>query len=68
MKNIIYVAIVLGLMMSCTGDFKELNKDPYEITDESLKQDFKHVGAFFPSLLGNIYRPGGSHQVECQFG
>ena len=55
MKNIITcVFAILFLSVACTGNFEDLNKDPNEITDKSLEQDFKHVGAYFPTLLQEI--------------
>jgi hypothetical protein len=46
--------VVLVSLSSCTDDFEQLNTNPYQITDESLKQNFNHIGAFFPSLLKPI--------------
>ena len=47
-------------MNACTDKFEEANTNPYEISGESLKQDFNHVGAYYSSMLGNIF--GG--QIE----
>jgi hypothetical protein len=54
-KNIFYI-LIMGLvtLYSCTDDFLELNTNPTEITVESLKQEYKHIGAFFPSMLKAI--------------
>ncbi|MEE9361555.1 MAG: SusD/RagB family nutrient-binding outer membrane lipoprotein [Cellulophaga sp.] len=61
MKKIIYICIVALLAFSaCTDDFVELNKNPFEIDDESLKQDFNNVGAFYPPMLKNLF----GHQIE----
>ncbi len=61
MKKIIYLCIVtLLLSAGCTGDFENLNQDPTQITDESLKQDFNNVGSFFPPMLKNLF----GHQIE----
>lgn len=63
MKNI---TIILGLLFlpllagSCTGDFEEMNTNPYEISDESLLQDFNQIGSFYPEMLNNIF----GEQVE----
>jgi hypothetical protein len=56
MKNkLTYLLLaVLVSLSSCTDDFEQLNTNPYQITDESLKQNFNHIGAFFPSLLKPI--------------
>jgi hypothetical protein len=60
MKKIISLAILVLLMGSCTKNFDEINTNPYQITDESLTQDFNHVGAYFQGLLANLQ----GHQVE----
>jgi hypothetical protein len=46
-------ALALG---ACTDSFDRTNTNPYQITDESLEQDFNHVGAFYPSMLDNIFQ------------
>ncbi len=61
MKKITYICfVVLLALSSCTEDFVELNQNPNEVTDESLKQDFNNVGAFFPPMLKNLF----GHQIE----
>jgi len=60
MKKIITLAVLVLLMGSCTKNFDEINTNPYQITDESLTQDFNHVGAYFQGLLSNLQ----GHQVE----
>ena len=62
MKKIIYIfiAALLFNLSACTENFEEVNKNPYEITDESLKQDFNNVGAFYPPMLKNLF----GHQIE----
>jgi hypothetical protein len=54
-KNLLFI-LTLGLvtLYSCTDDFAELNTNPNQITDESLKQNFNHIGAYFPSMLNAI--------------
>lgn len=47
------LALVLG---ACTGDFESLNTNPYQLSDESLQQDFNHVGAFYPTMMDNIFQ------------
>ena len=55
MKSIITcVLAILLLSVACTDNFENLNKDPNEVTDESLKQDFNNVGAYFPTLLQEL--------------
>ncbi|MDY7394304.1 SusD/RagB family nutrient-binding outer membrane lipoprotein [Aureibaculum sp. 2210JD6-5] len=62
MKKIIYIFLTALLfnMGACTGDFEEINENPYQITDESLTQDFNNVGAFYPPMLKNLF----GHQIE----
>jgi len=61
-KKLIYSLFFIGLVSlnSCTEDFEELNTNPFQITDESLKQNFNHIGAYFPSMLQPII----GHQIE----
>ena len=62
MKKIIYISIAVLLFntSACTDNFEKLNKSPYQVTDESLKQDFNNVGAFYPPMLKNLF----GHQTE----
>jgi hypothetical protein len=52
MKKIIFITVaVFALFFSaCTDNFDEINTHPYQISDESLEQDFNHVGAYFKTL------------------
>jgi hypothetical protein len=61
LKKVIPILIWwIAFLSSCTSDFKEANTNPYEISNKSLEQDFNNVGAYFPTLLGNIF----GHQIE----
>ncbi|PIA79330.1 hypothetical protein BFR04_00295 [Gaetbulibacter sp. 4G1] len=62
MKKIIYIFIVALLfnITACTDNFEGLNENPYQVTDESLQQDFNNVGAFYPPMLKNLF----GHQIE----
>jgi len=40
---------------SCTKDFKEINTDPYGISNPQLTIDYKLVGEPFKNVLQNIY-------------
>jgi len=61
LKNIFPVLVCFAVVFSsCTGGFKEANTNPYEVSNKSLEQDFNNVGAYYPTLLGNIF----GHQVE----
>lgn len=55
MKKIFYVISLVLVLGACTEDFEELNTNPYQITGETLKQDFNDVGAFFPNMLQRLY-------------
>jgi hypothetical protein len=60
MKRIIFAILLVLFIGSCTDKFEEMNVNPNQISNESLKQDFNHVGAYFSSLLANLQ----GHQVE----
>jgi hypothetical protein len=60
MKKIFIALIFLGALTTCTKDFEAENQNPYQITDEMLKQDFNLVGSPFSQLLFNLF----GHQVE----
>ncbi len=60
MKKIIFLTVLALFIGACTDNFEDFNKNPYQISDESLKQDFNHVGAYFPTILANLQ----GHQVE----
>jgi hypothetical protein len=63
-KNIFIYMTVLALLFSgCTDSFEETNTNPYQISDESLRQDNNHVGAYFPTMLGNIFRDQTQHNL-----
>ena len=58
------LSTVLALLFSaCTDNFERTNTNPYQITDESLQQDFNHVGAFYPSMLNNIFQDQVAHNL-----
>ncbi len=60
MKKILFIFIIALLANACTDGFEDANVNPYEITSESLEQDFNHIGSFYPTMLYNIF----GHQVE----
>lgn len=65
MRNYKFYLLFVGLLAlnSCTEDFAELNTNPYQITDESLKQNFNHIGAYFPSMLKPIIGDQVEHNL-----
>jgi hypothetical protein len=53
MKKIIFiitVAVFALFLSACTENFEEINTNPYQISGESLEQDFNHVGSYFITL------------------
>ncbi|MCG8310171.1 MAG: SusD/RagB family nutrient-binding outer membrane lipoprotein [Cytophagales bacterium] len=65
MKKIIFIftAMFMFVFSSCTDDFLDTNTHPYQISDESLKADFNHVGAFYPTMLNNIFGDQIEHNL-----
>lgn len=61
--SILKYLFVLSLFVGCTENFAELNTNPYQISDESLRQDNNHVGAFFPTMLNNIFGDQIEHNL-----
>lgn len=60
-KKIIFIlAGSILILNACTGEFKDANTNPYEISSKSLEQDYNNIGAYYPTLLGNIF----GHQIE----
>ena len=55
MKKIFIALLFMGVLASCTQNFLNENKNPYQITDESLKQDFNLVGSPFSGLLLSLF-------------
>jgi hypothetical protein len=65
MKKLFITLLFLGVLAACTDDFVTENQNPYQISDEMLKQDFNLVGSPFSGMLFNI----NGHQIEedlCQ--
>ncbi len=54
------------IFQSCTKNFKDINTDPYGISDEQLQADYKLVGEPFKQALQNIYvyRPEWVTQLQ----
>jgi len=60
MKKIFIALLFMGALASCTKNFQTENQNPYQISDELLKQDFNLVGSPFSGLLFNLF----GHQIE----
>lgn len=57
------VTVLLLTFGGCTDNFVSLNENPYRITNEDLEQDFNHVGAFYPSMLNNLFQDQVAHNL-----
>lgn len=57
MKKIIFLSTTIFALLfsACTDNFEEINTNPYQISGESLKQDFNHIGAYFQPMFSNIF-------------
>ncbi|SDE45846.1 Susd and RagB outer membrane lipoprotein [Dyadobacter soli] len=60
MKKIILGLVSLAAFAACTDNFVETNQNPYQISDELLKQDFNLVGSPFSNMIFNL----NGHQIE----
>ncbi len=58
MKKIINIYILVSVFMfaACTDDFENINTNPYQISGESLKQDFNSIGAYYPDMIYNLFQ------------
>ncbi|MEI6753958.1 MAG: RagB/SusD family nutrient uptake outer membrane protein [Paludibacter sp.] len=68
MKIYTLAAILLCLfaLNSCTSGFEEMNTNPLAMTNALLKNDFQHVGAFFPQMQKSIYYNNSNGNWEYQ--
>ncbi|MBO9616251.1 MAG: SusD/RagB family nutrient-binding outer membrane lipoprotein [Dyadobacter sp.] len=60
MKKIVIALVSLIAFAACTDNFVETNQNPYQISDELLKQDFNLVGSPFSNMIFNL----NGHQIE----
>jgi hypothetical protein len=63
MKKFLFIISAVFALGGCTDNFEETNTNPYQITGESLQQDFNHVGSFYPSMLGQIFGNQVDHNL-----
>ncbi len=62
-----FIVLMLGLFFqSCTGNFDEINRNPYQPTDEDLQGDNYKLGAFFPQLQNNVCPTQENDYQMCQ--
>lgn len=69
MKNILKYTLASVVAMSltnCTGDFEDINTNPYGISQESLTQQNNHIGSRFSPLFSNVIRvePAWNYQLQ----
>src|ERR1035437_6691487 len=55
MKKIILAMLLALILGACTKDFISANKNPYQITNESLLQDNNLLGSPFSSMMSNLF-------------
>ena len=60
MTKIISALLLLSILASCTKDFKNLNRDQNQISDDELTQDNNLVGSPFSSMVFNLF----GHQID----
>lgn len=56
--------MLLSTLIACTDKFAEENQNPYQISDELLKQDFNLVGSPFKGMLYELHGDQGSQINE----
>ncbi|MDH3321605.1 MAG: SusD/RagB family nutrient-binding outer membrane lipoprotein [Flavobacteriaceae bacterium] len=65
LKYTLAAAMAVSLA-SCTGDFEDINTDPYGISDESLTQMNNHIGSKFEGMFLNVINatPAWNYQLQ----
>ena len=51
MKKLFIAILFLTTLAACTKNFEAENQNPYQISDELLKQDFNLVGSPFSGIV-----------------
>jgi hypothetical protein len=66
MKYAITVLSAVFTLSSCTDGFKEMNTNPFGVTDVELTQDNNFIGMHFPTIQQSIYynRGGGGYTFQ----
>lgn len=62
-NHILFILVLAFLPGACTDNFEEINTNPYEISDESLQQDFNNIGSYFPTMLSNMFGIQTEHNL-----
>ena len=66
MKKIISIITLALLIVACTDRFEKVNRNPFELTDESIKQNFNY-GAIFTSLYRSLIPSGANYQYSIDW-
>ena len=65
MKKSFIAILFLVALTACTKNFEATNQNPYQISDEMLKQDYNLVGSPFSGMMYNLF--GGQIEEDmCQ--
>ena len=64
-KVVLSVMLVCG-MASCTDNFEEINKHPYQPSDEEMEGDNFKLGAFFPQMQVNVIPAQENDYQMCE--
>ncbi len=62
-KHYIITTVLALALGACTDGFESFNQNPYQIQNESLNQDFNNIGAFYPSMLANLFGDQVDHNL-----
>lgn len=54
-KAIVVSLLCTILLMSCTDNFEEMNRNPGQPTDEEIMEGYYKLGAFFPQMINYAY-------------
>lgn len=67
-KSVAFRGVVLGTafmaVMSCTGNYLEINTNPFEVSNDAMNRDGYAIGASLTALCGTIISP---HINTAQF-
>ena len=60
------ICISLFTAVGCTGDFEDINTNPYGAGSEILEQDFNNIKSLFPPMFNNVLvvNPEWYYQVQ----
>jgi hypothetical protein len=61
----VILVMILAVFSACTGNFEEINKNPYHVTAEQMKRDGYNVGASLVGLQSFVI-PVSDHLYQFQ--